>query len=416
MSGSSDRRDSVLLLAAAFLYGTTTAQLSLLAVVLRQSGLAPQAIGLILSSANIAILAATLVSGWLVSRIGARRTVLVGCGVAILGVASLPVTIAMAATAALSKLAQGGGFGIFQPAGILYAKSKAANDQQIYAVGRFTAMLVAPTLFAPALGQWSLDAFGTTAFFMIALVPMILALALATRLRDSRTPAPLDTSGYLALMRNRKIRVPNAAVAGSGIAYGFAVAFLPLMLVEHAVPVAAFFTPFAIVLLATRFGLLKLLQCLPVPVLAALGLGALLASFAALLIGVNVALVALAGTLLAVGYSVIHPTATEWSSLQYPASERARPVAFINTCYHAGAIAAVQITGLLLPIAGWRGVLAMLAMPVGAVLVAVCLHIGRAVGVAAAVVGVALLLVLGDAALFPPRALTEMSLGAPGAE
>jgi MFS family permease len=267
--------------------------------------------------------------------------------------------------AALAKGLQGFGFGVALTAGILYAKTKSPDDQQILAVARFTAMFMVPTFFGPALGEWLLDHYGRPFYFAGAALPMALAAALIGfgLPRELHTPAAPDRSGYLRLARDRGLWLPNMAVAISGMGYGFAVSFLPLMLAEQAIPVAVFFSPFAVVLLTTRFVGLHRLQRLPVAVLTAIGLGAYAASLV-LLAGAAMlgsAAVFAAGCGIALGYAVMHPATTEWSSRRYPAELRALPVALINTSFHLGSIRAVQLTGWALPALGWRGVLSGLA-------------------------------------------------------
>jgi MFS family permease len=369
MSPSSDRRGYFLLLASAFLWGTSTSQLNLLAVVLRQGGISEPAIAFIFSSSTVAVVAATLISGALASRIGAVHTLFIGGLISLAAVIALPFAVGSAPLAALAKAGQGFGFGLFTPAGQLFAKSRAREEDQILAVGRFTAMFLVPTFFAPVLGEWSLRHWGTTAFFVLAMPPLGLGLLLVQRLpRDGETPSPPDTAGYVALLRNRRLWLPNAAAMQSGLAYAFAFSFLPLMLVESGTPVAAFFSPFAVVLLTTRFVGLKHLQGLAVPLLAALGLLAYAIGLGFLTVSAPILPAALAGCLMALGYAVIHPTCVQWSSRQYPVAERARPVALINTTFNLGSVFAMQTTGSLLPILGWRAVLMILMLTIVAVL------------------------------------------------
>jgi MFS family permease len=131
-----------------------------------------------------------------------------------------------------------------------------------------------------------------------------------------------------------------------------------------------FFTPYAIVLLGNRFIGLRYLQAFfSVQFLAAIGLTAYAASFMLLAaLPTSPIAAALAGCFIALGYAIIHPTTTEWSSRQYPPAERARPVALINTSYHCGAIIAVQSTGFLLPLLGWRSILLSIGVMILAVL------------------------------------------------
>jgi MFS family permease len=141
-----------LLLAVAFLWGSSTSQLNLLAVVLRQHGMSDPVIAVILSSSTVAVVVAALVSGALASRIGAVRTLILGGVISFAAIAALPFAVGSAPLAALAKVGQGFGFGLFTPAGQLFAKSLAREDDQIRAVGRFTAMFLIQTFFGPAVG------------------------------------------------------------------------------------------------------------------------------------------------------------------------------------------------------------------------------------------------------------------------
>jgi MFS family permease len=372
---SSERRDYVLLLAVAGLWGSSTSQLNLFGVVLREAGQDDHAIALIYSTTTVAILASTLVSGWLTAKISAKYTLLCGALVALVGLISLPATVASVPLAMLSNLFRGVGFGLFLPAGASYARAQADDTNRVYYVGMFTAMLVAPTLFGPALGEWSLRHYGQSGFFTIVAVPLAIGLLVIPFLARDHAQAS-KAAGYLRLLRDRRNWLPNLAVMQSGLGYGAAVSFLPLLLVEHTIPAAFFFSPYAIVLLVNRFAGLRYLQRrVSLPGLAAIGLAAYAAAFALLAVVQNGVAAIVAGCSVALGYSIIHPTTTEWFSRRYPKTESARPVALINTSYHTGSILAVQTIGWLLPVFGWAFVLGILSTITTCVLLVICAQI-----------------------------------------
>jgi MFS family permease len=233
----------------------------------------------------------------------------------------------------------------------------------------FTACFMVPTLFAPAIGEWLLRHCGQISFFATATAAMGSSWILIVGLRQFDTAPSSDPTGYLRLLRDRRLRLPNAAAGISGLGYGFANSFLPLMLAERGLAVGWYFGPFAASLLFTRFVGLSILQRLPAAVLAAIGVAAVGTALALLL----VPLAFLAGLCMGLGYAVIHPTTVEWSSRLYPPAARARPVALINTSFHVGSIIAMQATRALLALEGWQYVLSALAVPAFAVFIAAIL-------------------------------------------
>jgi MFS family permease len=229
----------------------------------------------------------------------------------------------------------------------------------------FTAMFLIPTFYGPAVGQWSLHVLGELGFFGLAAVPMVIALVLTRSLYQTEAVVS-NASGYLILLRDRRLWLPNLATAMSGLAYAFAFSFLPLLLAERSVAVAAFFTPFAVVLLLVRFVGLKYLQRLSPAALVASGLLAYASGLFGFIAPVWF-IPSLGGVLFAFGYGVILPTCITWSTSHFTQAERARPVALINTSFNLGSILAVQATGALIPVIGWPGALLALGATIGAV-------------------------------------------------
>jgi predicted MFS family arabinose efflux permease len=268
---------------------------------------------------------------------------------------------------------RGFGAGLFTPSGQLFAQAQARADDRTRAVGMFTAMFLIPNFFGPALGEWSLRHLGEIGFLMLPILPMVAALLLVCWLPHDDAPAPPNNAGYLALVRDRQQWLPNLATMQSGLAYAFAFSFLPLLLVERKIAVVAFFSPFAIVLLMTRFVGLKYLQRLSVPVLAGCGLFSYASGFYVLnstaWLGAP-----LAGALFGFAYGVILPTCVTWSTRHYPPAERARPVALVNTSFQIGSIIAMQLTGAALTTIGWFGVLTVLGTMITLVFVIIAGH------------------------------------------
>jgi hypothetical protein len=92
-------------------------------------------------------------------------------------------------------------------------------------------------------------------------------------------------------------------------------------MIVGAVPVAMFFAPFAVIMLATRFVGMRWLQLLPPPVVVGLGL----LTYGAGLFGMTtIALAPLCGALFGFGYGVTLPSSIEWSTRLYHAKPKAR--------------------------------------------------------------------------------------------
>jgi MFS family permease len=182
-------RDYLLLLAAAFCWGSSLSQLTMLAVVLRDHGMSAPMIATVLSASTVAMLLASLASGPLASRLGATRTLLIGAIVSLTAIAVLPFAVGAAPLATLAMAGRGLGAGLFTPSGQLFAQAQARADDRTRAVGMFTAMFLIPNFFGPALGEWSLRHLGEIGFLLLPILPMVAALLLVCWLRRDDTAA-----------------------------------------------------------------------------------------------------------------------------------------------------------------------------------------------------------------------------------
>jgi MFS family permease len=343
-----------------------------MAIVLRDHGMGSAAIAIVFSTATVALVPATLLSGTLASRLGAAHTMRIGAVLSLISIAVLPFTVNSVILAALATAGRGVGAAFYTPAGQLFAQAQVSERDRSHAVGMFTAMFLMPTFYGPALAEWSLKHWGETGFFVLPMLPMLIATLLVWRLPRIETPAPPRAAGYIALARDKRLWLPSLATAMSGLSYAFAFSFLPLLFIEWGIAVALFFTPFAAALLAVRLVGLKYLQRLAAPLVAALGLFAYaIGLYALVTLGAALIIAPASGVLFAFGYGVMLPTCVVWSTAHYSEAERARPVALINTSFHLGSILAVQLTGVALPVFGWLGVLVNLGSIVAAVFVVV---------------------------------------------
>lgn len=341
-------RDYRLLLIIGLLWGSYSSQLSFLAVVYRGHGFGDQAIAWIFTAVSAGVLSGGILSGSLITRIGARSTLVIGMLGALLSVIGLPVSgMALPAVLVLS-LAQGTSAGMIMPPGFLMAQGLAAETDRVRAVGIFNASFLLPLLYGPTIAEWAWRGWGDGWFFTLALLPALAALLSAIALPSDQAPRS-KTAGYLAVLRDRRILIPCLAMLGTGLAYAFANRFVALLI--H--PVGWFFTPFAVGLFVTRFIGLGYLQRMPARLLASLGLAAYIIGFFALLIDNPI----IAGAVWGYAYGVVGPTAIAWGSALYAQTARARPVALVNLSFQVGSILAAQTVAAVLPTLGWSGLL-----------------------------------------------------------
>jgi MFS family permease len=367
----------ILLLTGLF-WGTASSQLTLLAVVFRQHGFSDALIGWTFTAQLAGLVASSLWSGWLITRIGATLVMLAGLATGLMSMVLLPVSGITPGPTLLLSLIRGVSGGLLLTAGLTLAQSAAAEDDRVRALGLFNACFLLPALYGPALGEWTLRAWGDAGFFLVACIPAAIGLLLMLRYPPSDRAAP-STVGYLALLRDRHIWLPSVAMAAAGLGYIFAYSFLALLLTDALqTPVAWFFVPFAAGMFGTRFFGLRHLQRLPAWLLTGLGLLSYGVGFGCLAAAPAHAIVvpAVAGALFGFAYGVTGPAATAWACAPYPAGEasRARPIALTGASFQLGAVISVQVAGALLPMIGWSGVLTVLGALAATVFLVVIYH------------------------------------------
>jgi MFS family permease len=345
-------RDYRLLLASGLAWGASSSQVTILAAVFKAHGLRLGLIGWIFTVYSIGLIAAAVLSGPMMARFGAKWTMLAGYGVSLVSLLAMPLCGFTAAPLLALSLLRGLGGGLINPAGTLLARAAALELERVRAMALYSLTLLLPTFAGPSLGAWSLMHYGDIGFFGLSALPALIAMLLNLALAPSPS-APPNSAGYLALLRDRRIWLPCLAMAVSGIGYGFASGFLVLVVGF----VAWFWMPFAVILVLIRWRGLKRLQQLAPWLVIMTGLLAYIAGFLGLIAGAAL----IAGFAFAYGYGVVGPTAN------------ARPIALVALSYQLGTMITAQLVGAVVPIAGWPGLLLMLASLAAAVI----LIIGR---------------------------------------
>jgi hypothetical protein len=346
------RRDYRLLLASGLAWGASSSQVTALAAVFKIHGLPLPLIGWIFTAYSLGLIGAAALSGTLMARIGAKRTMLAGFAISLASLLGMPFCGWSTAPLLALSLSRGLGGGLINPAGTLLARANAPELERVRAIALYSLTLLLPTFAGPSLGAWSFNHYGDIGFFGLSALPALLAMPLNLALTPSPS-APPNSAGYLALLRDRRIWLPCLAMAVSGIGYGFASGFVVLVVGS----VVWFWMPFAVILCLIRWRGLKRLQQVAPWLVITTGLVAYIAGFLGLIVGAALA----AGFAFAYGYGVVGPTANEWAAAPYPQAASARPIALVALSYQLGTMITAQLVGAVVPIAGWPGVLMILA-------------------------------------------------------
>jgi len=382
MQGFKDSRavvDFFWFLAAIFFCFLSYSALAPAAVILRESGLNVAQVGMTLSSAAVPILLATLVSGFLIARLGPLSVSVLGMLVMLVGHASLNETRSDFPAAMISTTIHGVGLGLLMPAQMVFAKNLIAGPKGVYYFGIFASMLQLPNLFGPSLGEHIHATRGVAGYFLITAVPLALALGAVVVLGVLRQAyfkrPPPESAGaalgrrYRDLARDWSVMEPITAIGLIGFMYGFAPSYMALLLADYRLPVAVFFTTFAIFYFGTRFFVFPYLQSIAPSLLAMAGVLGMTVAYALLVTAVSTTTVIAAGVLFGLGYATTYPILSMWVANQFPESERGKPIALFNAVFMFGIYFFPIFGGFTLSVSGMSTLLAILcAVGVGTIL------------------------------------------------
>jgi MFS family permease len=364
------RREYVIACIAGLLYSVTQNYSALLAIVFAASGHSLPDIGLLLSLFAFPALAGALGSSAIAARIGVLPAVRLAAFLAALGIGSLALTRSDFWLALASRLVQGFGVGLLLPALMTYVQSRLNQARFVYLVTAFSAMIPLASAISPPLGELTLTHFGPTALFVEAALPALLCCVLTLRLRPMARPRRERGLGLLKALHRRFV-LPVAAVVTGGALYGFTLSYLAPALLARGIPLAAFFIPSTVALLASRFVAMRRLQVLRPAFLVAIGLFLSAIGLGLAVIATGISVAALSGLALGAGNSVMFPVVAAWMSEGVAASERAGPQAVAATAFYFGIYAMPYPETFMVAFWGYRGAeagLAMLACAVGVLL------------------------------------------------
>ncbi|HRE16884.1 MAG TPA: MFS transporter [Rhodocyclaceae bacterium] len=363
--GFSSRKDATefwLLCLATFLCFTTLSQTALLSVVLADYGVPIQSIGLILSSYGVSVIAFSLASGPLANRLGMLGTLRLGMMLLIMAHLSYHFSIDSIIGAALSRLLQGAGFGLFLAAAMAFATSKLTSSRIVHLLGIYASMVQLPNALGPPIAQWYLKNYGHQHFFLVGAAPALLALILTLRMTDSeaRTDARSRTS-LLQAIRHPGLRRPLAAIFIVGTMLGLVSSYMAPILISKQIALACFFTVFPVTAFLSRFFLLAWIQAWPRHKTLGWGFAMMAMAYALITTIDHPIIIAATAVLFGLGSSVSYPILSAWVSEQFTHGNKASPIAVFNTLFNFGLFLTPLCGGYLIALGGYNFALLVLA-------------------------------------------------------
>jgi MFS family permease len=355
-------REFCVLSIATFLCFTTTTQTALLAVVMKSHGMPLQQTGIVLSAYGAAVVIFTLVAGPFATRRGNLSTLKLGLALMLVAHVSYQFTIGYFPLAVLSRFVQGIGYGLFMPSAMAFARSKLGEERLVYFFGLYSVMVPLPNAVGPPLAEAFLKAFGDHWLFIVGAVPGAIAVSLSGSLTDRR-PQPVQGPAQ-SLMRTAclpGLRQPLIAILVVGALYGLILSYLAPILTDKRVPLGFFYTTFTVVLLASRFALMRYVEGWARD--AAISFGVVLMGTAYLIVAWSAdrLSISLAGLLFGLGYSIGYPMLSIWVTEQFEPDHRTTPLAIFNAVFAAGILLTPWLGAYLISTVGDAGLLYALA-------------------------------------------------------
>jgi MFS family permease len=193
-------------------------------------GLSKIEAGILTASYAAGTLLASLPAGLLATRLGPRRTVIIG--LLVLGVASLAFGfVEQILLLDAARFSQGVAGALIWSGALSWLITTAPPGRRGSVIGTALGAAVAGALFGPALGALAAEVGTEPVFGAVFGVAFVLA-ALAARLPDSRVPESQSLRQVVATMGSRPILAATAFVAIPSVMFGAVEVLLPLRIDE----------------------------------------------------------------------------------------------------------------------------------------------------------------------------------------
>lgn len=189
-------------------------------------GLSDAQAGILSAAYAAGTLLAALPGGWIASRVGPRRTTIVGLG--LLGVSSLAFGFAeQIVLLDVARFCQGVAGALVWSGALTWLITSAPEEKRGSVIGIALGTAVAGALLGPALGALA-GSIGTEAVFSSVLVVSLILAALAARMPESGLPERQGLGVVAATMATRPIVLGFVFVAVPSVMFGAVEVLVPL--------------------------------------------------------------------------------------------------------------------------------------------------------------------------------------------
>jgi len=169
----------------------------------------PRQIGFLVGLFSFASFLARPLGGWLLSRVDPRKIMVSGLFMALLASALYLVIKRLDWIVYFLRIFHGVGFSLFILSALVIVVMVVREHSRTYAIGVVSTGFLLPLLVVPALGEEIIKKFGFSPFFLVVIIfsfiPLITALFLRFRLHPEREDDGLASTGFLKLLRQKKI-------------------------------------------------------------------------------------------------------------------------------------------------------------------------------------------------------------------
>ncbi|MEX0502701.1 MFS transporter [Alphaproteobacteria bacterium LSUCC0719] len=314
-----------------------TASQALLPIIMALDGIPETTTGAALSAAVVPVVLVGLLCGRIIARVGAA--LVLSCGYALALAANLSLDLLPPGPATLFgvRIIHGVALGLITPAALILGHHMASRLRGFTSFAIFTSTIPGAQMIGPPLGDFWLQTFGRTGYFLAtsSLGALALLLMLAFVASEGRVPLPARAGGgYMAILRRQIFRPALLANIAPALFWGYVLSFLTMTLQARGLSLPAFYQAMTVAVITSR-----------IVIAGRIDTGAPRRNLMACLVGIMLALMGLnlaeglPGTLLAglvfgASFGVVPPLLTFWIAGLADDTERPRVVALGNTIFN----------------------------------------------------------------------------------
>lgn len=352
-----------------------TASQALLPLVMAWDGVSETLTGAALSASVVPVVLVGLLCGRYIARIGAALVLVTGYVLAMLANLSLDLLPATPASLFGMRIVHGVALGLVTPAALILGHYVASRLRGFTSLAIFTSTIPGAQMIGPPLGDWWLQTFGRTGYFLATSSLGVLALLLmgVFLLIQGRVPLPerpgsnQSQSGgsYLPILRQPVFRTPLLAHIAPALFWGYVLSFLTLMLQTRGLSLPAFYQAMTVAVIAVRIGIASRINTAAPRRSLVICLAGIMLALLALNLVDGLTGTLLAGFVFGASFGVMPPLLTFWVAGLASDDERPRAVALANTVFNGVTFLTAALIAVALTLGGIISVNLWFAIIVG---------------------------------------------------